>query len=168
MDRISWENRREFDRGSLTGKEYFTNILARAGVFPGESNIEKIAETDFQSWIRINSETVKLMEDVKGTALKLGILSNMGQVFLDRVRKTIPVFSLPDVGIFSCEVGSVKPEEPIYRALFSALGCEPGAIIFFDDTSVNVDKALDLGMRAFVWKDPSAARAELQRLGVPV
>jgi putative hydrolase of the HAD superfamily len=100
--------------------------------------------------------------------LTLGILSNMPHDFLALARGTIPGFELPDVGIFSCETGYIKPEEPIYRILLARLGCEPEELVFFDDMPINIDMARSLGIRAFLWKDPETARAELNRLKVPV
>jgi putative hydrolase of the HAD superfamily len=108
------------------------------------------------------------MEDVKKAGLKLGILSNMPRDVLTRARDRFPVFSLPHAGIFSCESGSIKPEEKIYRDLFAALSLEPEELVFFDDMPVNIEKACSLGMRGFVWQDPETARAALQKLSIPV
>jgi putative hydrolase of the HAD superfamily len=108
------------------------------------------------------------MEDVKKSGLKLGILSNMPHDFLPIARSRFPFFQLCDVEIFSCEVNSVKPEEPIYQALLSALGCRAEETAFFDDIPVNVDAALALGFKSYVWKGPENARQELRRLSVPV
>jgi putative hydrolase of the HAD superfamily len=106
------------------------------------------------------------MERIKAGGTKLGILSNMPKDFLAMARQAIPVFSLPDVGIFSCETGSIKPEIPIYRTLIRAFGCEPEEIIFFDDIRENVDAARSLGINAFVWQDPRTAGEILNRYAV--
>jgi putative hydrolase of the HAD superfamily len=166
MEPLLWKLREEYDRGRVSALEYYRDMLSRLGAKAGEATIERMVETDLASWKRINPGTVRLMEDVKGHKLKLGILSNMPFDFLAWARKALPVFSLPDTGIFSCEAFSIKPEEAIYRKLFAALSCRPGEIVFFDDTPVNVEKARDLGMRAFLWKDPETAREELARLEV--
>jgi putative hydrolase of the HAD superfamily len=167
LDALLWSPRSEYDRGTLTGKEYYRIVLAQGGVYPDEKALEKMVDIDLRSWTRINPGTVALMEAVKAApALKLGILSNMPHEFLALARGAIPVFDLPDVGIFSCEVGSIKPEEPIYRRLLSALDCEPAELVFFDDMQINIDKARSLGIQAFLWKDPETARRELNRLKV--
>ncbi|MDR2758785.1 MAG: HAD family phosphatase [Spirochaetaceae bacterium] len=167
LDALLWPHRNEYDRGTLTGKEYYRMLLAHGGVYPDEKTLEKMVDIDLKSWTHINPGTVSLMETIKAAPdLKLGILSNMPHEFLALARGTIPVFDLPDSGIFSCEVGSIKPEEAIYRRLLSALGCEPEELVFFDDVRINVDKARSLGIQAFLWKDPETARAELNRLRV--
>jgi putative hydrolase of the HAD superfamily len=163
---LLWAARGEYDRGTLTGIEYYRGFLAQAGVFPGEAALEKMVAIDLKSWARINPETVKLMEDVKKAGLKLGILSNMPHEFLAIARETIPVFRLPHGAIFSCEVDSIKPEEKIYRETLSALGLKPEEMAFFDDIAVNVEKARSLGIRAFIWKDSKTARSDLETLSV--
>jgi putative hydrolase of the HAD superfamily len=166
MEPLLWELRKEYDRGTVSAAEYYRGLLSRLGAEVDDGTIEKMTGIDLLSWKRINPGTVKLMEDVKGRQLKLGILSNMPFDFLAWARKTLPVFSLPDVGIFSCEASSIKPEEGIYRKLFAALPCGPQEMVFFDDTPVNVEKARELKMKAFLWKDPETAREELARLEV--
>jgi putative hydrolase of the HAD superfamily len=169
LDSLLWPHRAEYDRGTLTGKEYYRMLLAAGGVYRDERALEKMTALDLRSWTHINPGTVKLMEDLRAIpALKLGILSNMPHEFLALARGTIPVFDLPDTSIFSCEVGYIKPEEAIYRRLLTALGGEPETLVFFDDMQINIDAARSLGIRAFLWKDPETARAELNRLKVPV
>ncbi|MDR3161010.1 MAG: HAD family phosphatase [Spirochaetaceae bacterium] len=169
LEPLVWKYRGEFDRGTVTGRDYYRSLLALGGVEPGEEVIEQIVRLDLQSWTRINAGTVKLMEDVKNRGgCKLGILSNMPQEFLDLARKTIPAFALADAAVFSCEVGVIKPEPAIYCALFAVLDCPPEELVFFDDIQENVDAALALGIRAFLWKDPESAREELRRLNLPV
>jgi putative hydrolase of the HAD superfamily len=169
LDSLLWSHRDAYDRGTLTGKEYYRTLLSAGGFQIDEKALERMVDFDLQSWLRINPGTVDLMKSVKAIpGLKLGILSNMPHEFLALVRGKVPVFDLPDVGIFSCEVGYIKPEEAIYRILLSALACEPAELVFFDDMPVNVDAARSLGIQAFLWKDPETARMELNRLKVPV
>ncbi|MDR2363842.1 MAG: HAD family phosphatase [Spirochaetaceae bacterium] len=169
LDSLLWPHRAEYDRGTITGKEYYRMLLAAGGVHRDDRALEKMTALDLRSWTHINPGTVKLMEDIRAIpGLKLGILSNMPHEFLALARGTVPVFDLPDRSIFSCEVGYIKPEAAIYRRLLSALGVEPEALVFFDDMQINIDAARSLGIRAFLWKDPETARAELNRLKIPV
>jgi putative hydrolase of the HAD superfamily len=166
LESLVWEFRGEYDRGLLNGREYYRKILEHLGVKPPEGALEKMAEIDMYSWKRVNPETVKLMEELKKAGVLVAILSNMPHDFLAWARKTIPVFSLPHVGIFSCEAFSIKPEEAIYRKLLAALGCRGEEVVFFDDIPENVNKARELKINAFLWKDPENARQELAGLGV--
>jgi putative hydrolase of the HAD superfamily len=165
---LVWKLRSPYDRGEISGPEYYRRILAAAGRPEDRALTGTMHRIDIDSWKAINPETVKLMEDVKAAKLKLGILSNMPQDFLDMARKTYPVFSLPHAGIFSCEAASVKPEAAIYQALISAMDCAPGEIVFFDDMEVNVEGAAALGIRSYVWKDAETARNLLRQFQIKV
>jgi putative hydrolase of the HAD superfamily len=166
MDALVWKHRNDYDRGRVTVEEYYRALLKAGGVQTDGETIGKMAELDIESWTHINGETVGLMEELKSSGIKLGILSNMPWDFLTLARSSLPVFSLPDVGIFSCEQGLVKPEAPIYRALIEALGCRAPEIVFFDDVPINVEGARQAGIRAFVWEGPGAARELLGKSGL--
>ncbi|MDR2070007.1 MAG: HAD family phosphatase [Treponema sp.] len=165
---LVWKLRTPYDRGVITGVEYYQSIFAAAGLPQDAALAGVMHRLDTDSWKAINAETVKLMEDIKAAGFLLGILSNMPWDFLDMARKTYPVFSLPHVGIFSCETGAIKPEPAIYRALTAALDCAPGEILFFDDVPVNVEGGLAAGIRSYVWQDAGTARTLLRRFHVPV
>jgi epoxide hydrolase-like predicted phosphatase len=166
MRRIYWDNRAIYDQGLVNGAEYFKNILADVGVFADPGLTEKLVTRDLASWSVINPKTEKLIRDLKAAGFKIAILSNMVQEFVDRVKETLPVLSIPDVGIYSCNVDAIKPEEKIYRILLSELGCSAEEVVFFDDMAVNVEAASKLGIQAFYWKDPESARKELEILGI--
>jgi putative hydrolase of the HAD superfamily len=164
MRRVYWDNRSIFDQGLVSGHEYYKNILAGIGVFPDDETIGRLLERDHESWSHINGETVNLMKDLQSAGFKVGILSNMVQSFLDIARKSLPVFSMPDGAVYSCEVDCVKPGEKIYRLLLQELGCEADELVFFDDMAANVEGAEKLGIHAFPWKGAADARGQLKVL----
>ncbi|MDR3167065.1 MAG: HAD family phosphatase [Treponema sp.] len=166
LESLVWSHRGEYDRGVINGKDYYRDLLATQGISLDDGVLAKMVDIDLYSWTRVNPGTLALMEDIKRAGLTLGILSNMPREFLELARKTLPVFKLPDVGLYSCEAGFIKPEEAIYKALLSALGCNPEAVVFFDDLLDNVEKASRLGIKAFVWRDPDTARKHLEQLGL--
>jgi len=166
FESMLWALRDEYDRGTIDAREYYRQVLAELSVDIDMNRIDEIIETDFDSWKNINHETAALMEDVKRAGYTLGILSNMPHDFLAWARKTLPVFSLPQVGLFSCEVNLVKPEKAIYQKLLSMLGAKGKEVVFFDDKIENIKGAGALGINALVWKDAESARRELLSLGV--
>jgi putative hydrolase of the HAD superfamily len=164
FDELDRQYRDRYDLGIYNMEEYYRYLLSTAGIFPDEETIDRIADTDRQSWSRINPGTIDLIHAIRGRGLKFGILSNMSHDFLVWCRKNVPVFTEADAAVFSCEAGSVKPEEKIYEVTVKALDSGYGEIVFFDDMEENVEKALSLGMKAFVWKDPEEAGRTLERL----
>jgi putative hydrolase of the HAD superfamily len=169
-----WNSRSDYDRGIINAREYYRRILSKLSVKADADYklIDKMIKMDLESWKNINGETVALMEDVKNAGYILGILSNMPNDFLAWARENLPVFSLPQVGLFSCEVNLLKPEKAIYRKLLSMLSAKGvasgGEVVFFDDMGENIKGAESLGINAFLWKDPESARRELLSLGVAV
>ena len=161
-----WEFRDEYDRGKISAAGYYEKILSRLDVKTDEKTIEEIAAMDSASWKNIDPETVSLMEDVKKAGYTLGILSNMPHDFLAWARKNIPVFSIADVSLFSCEVELIKPEPAIYVKLLSMLNMESGEVVFFDDREENITSASFMGIKAFLWKNSENARRELSSLGI--
>jgi len=165
MKQIYWDNRPVYDKGLVDGKDYFRNILAGVGVIAGPELLEKLCEKDIESWSHINPKTEQLMKELKESGFTVAVLSNIGQDLLDRVKDTLPVFTLPDVAVYSCEVNTVKPEEKMYRLLVSRLDCKAEELVFFDDKEANVEAACTLGIQALLWKGPEDARKNLEALG---
>ena len=163
---LLWSLRGEYDRGTINAQDYYKQIISRLGVNVDDKSIDEIIAMDLESWKNINSGTAALMEDIKKAGYVLGILSNMPHDFLAWARKNIPVLSLPQVSIFSCELNLVKPEAAIYRKLLAALNMEGGEVVFFDDRAENIEAAKVLHIEGVLWQNPEAARRTLSSLGV--
>lgn len=66
----------------------------------------------------------------------------------------------------SYELNLTKPDRPIFDHAATALGVEPGRILFLDDSPANVTGARDAGWLAERVRGPLEARAALERHGV--
>ncbi len=168
LESLVWNNRSEFDRGTVSGKEYYRNLLRTAGVELKDALLQKMLELDVNSWSRVNPDTVKLMEDLKAAGIKIAILSNMPHDFLSMKFNDLDVFTLPDVFVFSCNTGWIKPEKEIYDILIEECALEADELVFFDDIQKNIDGALASGIRAFLWTDADQGRRDLAGLGLLV
>ena len=166
LDPVFWSLRDDFDRGSLDSKGYYRKLLSRLGKSMSDKEIEETLAIDFASWSNINPDTVSLMTDIKNAGYTLGILSNMPDEFLSWARKNVPVFSLPQVALFSCEVDLIKPEPAIYQKLLSLLQMQGSEVVFFDDKPVNIEGAQAFGIKAFVWESAAKSRTALASLRV--
>jgi len=166
FESLFWSLRDKFDRGTITAREYYKDILSHLDVSMDDEGIDEIIAMDLASWRNINPGTACLMEEVKSAGYVLGILSNMPKEFLVWAKENLPVFSLPDTALFSCELNLLKPEEAIYRKLLSTLNLEGKEIVFFDDKPENIEGARALGIEAFLWDSPENARKTLASLEV--
>jgi putative hydrolase of the HAD superfamily len=165
MGRIYWEGRPLYDKGMVSGKDYFKDILAGVGVFADPELQEKLLARDNEGWSHVNPKTEQLMNDLKEAGYTVAVISNIGRELLDDLQETLPVFKIPDVAVYSCEVQMVKPEEDIFRLFLSRLDCNAEEVVYFDDRKENVEAALTLGMQAFAWNGPEKARKSMEVLG---
>lgn len=144
----------EFDRGTISGAEMYSQLLSDAGYHELSSNktmMEKIAKLDLESWKNFHQDVTDWGLSLQKAGFKLGILSNMPYEFLDLYEKTIPLFTHADYACFSCRVKLIKPEPEIYKVALNGLGIKPEEAVFFDDIQINVDAARQLGINAFLW-----------------
>ena len=167
LEPLYWKFRGDYDRGDLPiVSGFYRKILDGLGRKVDDELLIKMGELDLNSWKNINPGTVELMEEIKKAGYLLGILSNMPFDFLEYARKNFPVFVLPHAGLFSCELGLLKPEKAIYLKLLSVMGCQAEELVFFDDVPENVEKALELGIEARIWQDCEKAHRDLADLGL--
>jgi putative hydrolase of the HAD superfamily len=159
------KHRAEWDRGAYNGPEFYRFILSSSGIFPGEETLERIVQADMDGWKHINPASIQLMRDIKASGLHLGILSNMPHDFLAWLRENTPIIEeMADTAVFSCNCNAVKPEAEIYKILREKIGCEYDEIIFFDDLDINIAKAKELGIKAFLWEGPDYARTLIAKM----
>ena len=77
-----------------------------------------------------------------------------------------PHFGLLDGVVVSGRLGVVKPDPRIYQAALELAGVPAGSALFVDDSPVNVEGAIAVGMQAFVFVDAAETRQELARRGL--
>ncbi len=68
--------------------------------------------------------------------------------------------------VVSADVGVLKPDERIYRHLLEKFALEAAESLFIDDTMINVEGALALGIQAFQFKDTKSCEKSLLDLGI--
>ena len=91
----------------------------------------------------------------------------MPAYFLPKLKERVPVFSLFNSEVFSCDVRLVKPEPAIYFKALDALcaACgrrfKPEEVIYIDDMEVNARAARELKFAALLYRDLDQLRKEL-------
>jgi len=166
FERLLWSSRGDYDRGAISGLEYYGRMLAELGLPAEEATLRALLNVDLESWARLNPASLALLEDIRKRGLRTGILSNMPHEFLALTKERFPELSSVDAGIYSCEVGVNKPAAPIYESLLAALGLEAPEVAFFDDIPDNIEGARRLGIHALLWTDAASGRRALSDAGV--
>ena len=150
------------DRGAISDKDAIASICARVP--------ERLhgAVADF---IRRENRAilpVPGMEDLvracKARGMGIYLLSNTSRAF-HRFRAEVPALRHFDGELVSADVGLVKPDPEIFRLACRRFGIDPAGTAFIDDTPINAEAALHVGMKAFVFNDDvDTLRAWLDRI----
>ncbi|PSH04813.1 MAG: hypothetical protein CXZ00_05450 [Acidobacteria bacterium] len=157
FQQIYWENRVELDRGTLSNIAYWQKVGKDCGVTIDEAEARDLIEQDNSQWSNENPEMLAFARDLRRAGYRTAILSNMEHIMLAAIRRKLDWLNEFDVQIYSCEVGTVKPEPEIYLECCRRLGCCPEEALFLDDKKVNTEGAKKIGMQSYVFhsaKDP--------------
>lgn len=151
FEHIYWGNREDYDSGALSGDAFWEKFAKDAGIHFDGGQIAALEEADAQMWMVVDEPTLNWALQLKTAGLKIGILSNIGDSLVVRMRKEFAWLKEFDHVTWSYELGMVKPEAGIYRHTLEKLGVEPQQALFLDDKPVNIRGAEAVGMRGIVY-----------------
>ena len=138
-----WYERHE--RGEIDGAEYFDALRDTLGITLSD---EHFAAGWNAIFLQEFPGVFDLLEDL-GNRIPIYAFSNSNvthqRCWERKYAKTLGLFREVFV---SCEIGLRKPESAAFRRVISAIGVDPEAVLFFDDTHENVDGAREVGMTA--------------------
>ena len=150
--------------GEITEEEYWTKIIEKNG---WEIDIKKLKEG-----IRDNFEEIqgvrKIIERLKESGFKLGLLSNHAKEWIDYCEKRFDYHKLFHSVLYSFEVGILKPEKKIYELILEKLDSKPDECIFIDDKSRNISAAEQIGMKTICFKSAEQLKEELNLMGFKI
>lgn len=152
---------RDFERGKISEKDFIAQMLAWLE--------HKITEEEFvRYWsgiFSLNQEVISLLPKLK-QHYKLYLLSNTNTIHQKYGYQHYEFLKLFDKLFLSHEVGFVKPEEGIYRAVedYSKLPSEEH--IFIDDIAEYVEAAKQLGWDGIQFTGYDNLVAELKARGI--
>lgn len=131
---------REFERGRISEDEFINKML--------EVIDHKIDGETFKKYyadiFSLNEDIIALLPELKKN-YKMFLLSNTDSIHQKFGWQKYDFLKYFDKLILSHEVGSVKPEEKIYRAVESASGVSSAKHFFIDDIEDYVNAAISLG-----------------------
>jgi putative hydrolase of the HAD superfamily len=112
---------------------------------------EELIEHDNTQWTNESPEMLALVRDLRRAGYRTAILSNMQFTMLAAMRRKLRWLDEFDVQMYSCELGTVKPEPEIYLECCRRLECAPHEALFLDDKKVNTEAAKKVGMQSYVF-----------------
>ena len=92
--------------------------------------------------------TSPMIQDLKDKGYKVYYLSNWSAWTYDLLQEAgkFDFLELMDGGVFSYDVGYMKPDEEIYKILLNKYKINPEEAVFFDDREENIETANKLGI----------------------
>ena len=157
----------DFDRGTITGAQMYSRLLAAEGygdLAADRELMKRVARLDMESWRPVRQDVTDWGLSLRKEGFKLGILSNMPTEFLACYGDEIALFKAADYACFSCRVKLIKPESEIYHDALRGLGVRAEEAVFFDDLPANVEAARRLGIHAFVWTGLEQGKRDWMRV----
>ena len=158
FDHLYAETREYYGRAADGYAAHWQRVADSAGIEVSVGAVRQFIEKESGLWTRPNLEVLALAREVKAAGSKIAILSNMTFDLLGILRQKFDWLKEFDVCVWSCEKGCAKPDQNIYRDCLSALSCEPGRVIFFDDRACNVEGAKQAGIDAHLFESAEKAR----------
>ena len=104
------------------------------------------------------------IQELKGRGYRVLYLSNYSHYAMQANPGVLDFLPYMDGGVFSCDVGMIKPEAGIYRALIGKYALCPAECVFLDDFSENAEAARDCGMKAILFQSCEQAKTALEAL----
>lgn len=148
---------RSAQMGEITAEEFWV----AAGALYGMTSKDFMAE--FFKGDIIDHELVAAIRALR-SHYKTGLLSN---AFSDMRYWVTEGWKIADAFhdmVISAEVRLMKPDPAIYAMTLQHLGVKPAAAVFVDDQPVNIEAAVQAGMRGIVFKSRQQALGELHTL----
>ncbi|MFO7525906.1 MAG: HAD family phosphatase [Ignavibacteriaceae bacterium] len=136
----NYQTHRDFERGDISDKDFVDMMLKVI-----DNKIDSETFKRFYSEIfTFNQNVIDLLPEIKKN-YPLFLLSNTNAIHQQYGWKEFPFIQHFEKLILSYEVGAVKPEEKIYRAVEAATGFPPEEHIFIDDIADYAEAARKLG-----------------------
>jgi putative hydrolase of the HAD superfamily len=154
--RAYWGLRPSYDRGRLSGPDYWRSMAGTVGVTFSKARIAELIAADCGSWRAVDPRMLDLLDVLARSGLTLGLLSNIPPELADEfVRQHAWLDRFAVLG-FSCRIGHIKPEPAAFDWCIRALGVEPATILFVDDREENIRAARACGMQGHLFIDAAA------------
>lgn len=100
----------------------------------------------------------------KAAGYRVLYLSNYSRQVMNTNRAALDFLPYMDGGVFSCEIGCVKPDPEMYRTLCTRYTLDPTCCVFLDDSAENLKGAETFGMKTIQVRNYEQVDEELSAL----
>lgn len=136
----------DLDEGIISEDECLFEILKNF-----ELDKHELVKKIFYSWDEWMHEKIgmtEIVESLKGKGYQLILLSNAA-IRYHRYIHRLPVFSLFDHLIYSCDLKLIKPDPAFFEKVLLDYQLKSEEIFYVDDSYANIKTASDLGFHCY-------------------
>jgi 2-haloacid dehalogenase len=111
---------------------------------------------------------VEILRELQAGAIPLYALSNWSAEKFPVAKARYPFLAWFRDIVISGDLGTIKPDPAMFRALVQRAGIDPATSVYVDDSGPNVAAAAELGFAAIRFVGAGPLRRELASRGLPV
>jgi putative hydrolase of the HAD superfamily len=152
----------DFQRGVISEDEFWEMICVGLGV--SRPTVSSLWADAFKAAYVPREEMFALAWDLREEGYKTALLSNTEKPAMQYFHQLD--YDMFDVKVFSCAVGTAKPERKIYEMTVQRLGTKAGQSIFIDDKVKYIKGAQQTGLKTILYESLGQVRSELARFGI--
>ncbi|MCD7766965.1 MAG: HAD family phosphatase [Lachnospiraceae bacterium] len=151
---------REYDRGVIPVKKLREKLAALA-LPEDREDVLQVFDRSHET-IHRRDFAIPWILSLQEQGLKTWYLSNYSDWMIQRTQKALDFLPYLHGGLFSCEVGQIKPEPEIFQSFLQRFPeIRPDESVFFDDSPTNIQAACTLGFHGIVFRNQEQASKEL-------
>lgn len=155
-----------FEQGKIPADIFFQEVKKMISLNLDYDNFLPIWN-DIFSLSPNNKEVYNLAKALK-QEYKTALLTNINVLHFEYLKENFSVFDAFHYIIPSFEMGLIKPDRKIYLKTLDILGVSPEEAFYTDDRIELIEKAQELGMRAFHFQGIGKLKKDLQDSGISV
>ncbi|MEY4766085.1 MAG: hypothetical protein RI907_2758 [Pseudomonadota bacterium] len=152
----------EFDRGALPWDDVRDRIVARTGLAADDVHALMAA---IPPHLEAVADTVAWLEALAALGTRLYFLSNMPAPYAEHLQREHAFLSHFLDGVFSCDVGQIKPNDDIFHTAQRQFGIDPAQTLFIDDNHHNIAAARALGWQAMWFESAGQCQQAVRDAG---
>ncbi len=128
-------------------EEEFRSRLESELEYAAPPGIYSYFENAYRKQVKVNSELLSFLGEVKDRGIRLAILSNTIAIY-ENVQSELGINRASgfDLIVLSWRAGVAKPDKRIYAHLLDTLAVEASTVLFIDDKQRHLDGAASMGM----------------------
>ena len=154
----------KLERGDITEPEFLEVLRNGFEMAVGHRpELHRFREIFFEA-LDPNEPMIDLMRELKGSGLRMAMLTNNVQEWEPLWRTMLPVDEIFELVVDSGFVGTRKPDPEIYALTLEGLGVPADATVFVDDIEVNCDGARAVGMHAVHFQSTEQAISAIESM----